>query len=70
MSSILTSAINPIATLSDQVLSEIIVVGSGTSQLKTSLQSFKNSLLPDLRNFGSSVCVMQWTGVIRGETLI
>jgi hypothetical protein len=51
MSSILTSAINPIATLSDQVLSEIIVVGSGTNQLKTSLQSFKNSLLPDLRNF-------------------
>lgn len=51
MSSILTLAINPIATLSDQVLSEIIVVGSGTSQLKTSLQSFKNSLLPDLRNF-------------------
>ncbi|BCU11335.1 hypothetical protein MAN88_18990 [Microcystis aeruginosa] len=27
-------------------------------------------IFPEAEILGSSVCVMQWTGVIRGETLI
>ncbi|MDB9486440.1 hypothetical protein PN492_07760 [Dolichospermum circinale CS-537/01] len=49
--SILTSAINFIAVLCNQILSELIIIGSGTSQLKISLQFFENSLLPNLRKF-------------------
>jgi len=36
----------------------------------STMKVFRQNILGNVKIYGSSVCVMQWTGVIRDETLI